>query len=63
MQLKSFMIGKNPKVVCAGLIYLICKKNKINYSQVKISKIIGVSEVSLRYTWKQIEKLTENPKF
>lgn len=56
-QLKTFMIGKNPKVICAGLIYLVCKKNNITCSQVKISKIIGVTEVSLRYTWKKIEKL------
>ena len=56
-QLKTFMIGKNPKVVCAGLIYLICKKNNVTCSQVKISKIIGVTEVSLRYTWKKIENL------
>lgn len=53
--LKQFIAGKNPKVICAGLIYLICKKNLINQTQKEICKTIGVSEVSLRYIRKQIE--------
>lgn len=53
--LKGFMGGRNPKVICAGLLYLICKKNKIKHTQKEIAEIIGVNEVSLRYTWKQIE--------
>lgn len=53
--LKQFIIGKNPKVICAGLIYLVCKRNKMSLRQKKTAEIIGVSEVSLRYTYKQIE--------
>ncbi len=53
--LKQFIIGRNPRVVCAGLIYLICKKNEITLIQKRIAEIIGISEISLRYTYKQIE--------
>jgi len=53
--LKHFIMGRNPKVICAGLIYLVCKKNKITLIQKKIAEIIGTTDVSLRYTYNQIE--------
>ena len=53
--LKQYMMGRDPKVICAGLIYLVCKRNKITLVQKKIAEIIGTTEVSLRYTYKQME--------
>lgn len=53
--LKHFIMGRDPKVICAGLIYLVCKKNNITLIQKEIAGIIGITETSLRYTYKQIE--------
>lgn len=53
----NFINGQNPKRICAGTIYLVCKKHKLNIYQRKIAKVCGVSEVSVRYTWKEIGKL------
>lgn len=53
--LKQFLMGKTPKVICASLIYLVCKKSKITLIQKEIAEIIDITDASLRYTYKQIE--------
>ncbi len=53
--LKQFAIGRDPKVVCVAVIYLVCKRSNIYFTQKEIAKVSGISETSLRYTYKQIE--------
>ena len=53
----SFINGQNPKRICAGTIYLVCKKHKLKTYQKGIAKVCDVSEASVRYTWKEIGKI------
>ena len=53
----KFINGQNPKRILAGTIYLVCKKHKLRIYQKEIVKVCGVSEISVRYTWKEISKL------
>ncbi len=53
---KSFICGKDPKGLCAGAIYLVAKLRNKKISQKEISKIIGVTEVTLRSRYKELLK-------
>ncbi len=53
--LRQFAMGRDPKVVCVAVIYLVCKRSKIDFTQKVIAKVSRISETSLRYTYKQIE--------
>jgi transcription initiation factor TFIIB len=55
----NFINGQNPKRICAGAIYLVCKKHKLKTYQKEIAKVCDVSEVSVRYTWKEISRLVK----
>lgn len=46
--------GKNPKGLCAGVIYLASKLRNIKVTQKDISKIIGITEVTLRSRYKEL---------
>ena len=46
--------GKDPKGLCAGAIYLVSKLKSSKVSQKSISKIIGVTEVTLRSRYKEL---------
>jgi transcription initiation factor TFIIB len=48
--------GKDPKGLCAGAIYLVAKLKNHRVSQKDISKIIGVTEVTLRSRYKELLK-------
>ncbi|MFW9949952.1 MAG: transcription initiation factor IIB family protein [Candidatus Thorarchaeota archaeon] len=53
--------GKDPKGLCAGALYLICKKKDKRISQKDIAQIVGVTEVTLRSRYKDlINKLNIN---
>jgi transcription initiation factor TFIIB len=53
--------GKDPKGLCAGAIYLICKKKDKRISQKDVAQIIGVTEVTLRSRYKElVNKLNIN---
>ncbi len=53
--------GKDPKGLCAGAIYLICKLKNKKISQKKIATVIGVTEVTLRSRYKELSnKLNYN---
>lgn len=53
--MKNFSIsGKDPKGLCAGVIYLVCKVRNIKVSQKKIASVIGVTEVTLRSRYKEL---------
>ena len=45
--------GKDPKGLCAGSIYLVAKLKNQKISQKDISKVIGVTEVTLRSRYKE----------
>ncbi len=46
--------GKDPKGLCAGALYLVCKKNQRRISQKEIANIVGVTEVTLRSRYKEL---------
>lgn len=46
--------GKDPKGICAGAIYLITKLKCSNISQKDISRVIGITEVTLRSRYKEL---------
>ena len=48
--------GKDPKGLCAGAIYLITKLRNVKVSQKDISRVIGVTEVTLRSRYKELLK-------
>ncbi|GAI17615.1 unnamed protein product [marine sediment metagenome] len=55
----KFINGQNPKRILAGAIYLVCKKHKLKTYQKEIAKVCDISEVSVRYTWKEISNLVK----
>ncbi|NVM43591.1 MAG: transcription initiation factor IIB [Candidatus Lokiarchaeota archaeon] len=46
--------GKDPKGLCAGALYLVCKKRDKRISQKEISNVVGVTEVTLRSRYKEL---------
>ncbi|MFX1316565.1 MAG: transcription initiation factor IIB family protein [Promethearchaeota archaeon] len=48
--------GKDPKGLCAGAIYLVAKLKNHKVSQKDISRVIGVTEVTLRSRYKELLK-------
>jgi len=46
--------GKDPKGLCAGAIYLVCKNKERRISQKEIANVVGVTEVTLRSRYKEI---------
>ncbi|MHA1781846.1 MAG: transcription initiation factor IIB, partial [Promethearchaeota archaeon] len=46
--------GKDPKGLCAGALYLVCKKKNKRISQKEIANVIGVTEVTLRSRYKEL---------
>ncbi|UCC20784.1 MAG: hypothetical protein JSV62_05755 [Promethearchaeota archaeon] len=64
--LKSFIentsiCGKDPKGLCAGAIYLVSKLKNQRVSQKDISRVIGVTEVTLRSRYKEfLQNVTFN---
>jgi len=62
--MKNFSIsGKDPKGLCAGVIYLVCKMKNKKVSQKKIANVIGVTEVTLRSRYKELSKKLNFGKF
>lgn len=45
--------GKDPKGLCAGSVYLVAKLKNKKVSQKDISRVIGVTEVTLRSRYKE----------
>ncbi|TFG08734.1 MAG: transcription initiation factor IIB [Promethearchaeota archaeon] len=48
--------GKDPKGLCAGALYLVCKIRNKRVSQKEIANLIGVTEVTLRSRYKELIK-------
>jgi transcription initiation factor TFIIB len=48
--------GKDPKGLCAGAIYLVAKLKNKKVSQKEISRMVGVTEVTLRSRYKELMK-------
>ncbi|MHA1149711.1 MAG: transcription initiation factor IIB [Promethearchaeota archaeon] len=53
---KKNALGKDPKGICAGAIYLISKLKNLKINQKDISKVTGITEVTLRSRYKEILK-------
>ncbi|KKK40528.1 hypothetical protein LCGC14_0729220 [marine sediment metagenome] len=48
--------GKDPKGLCAGALYLVCKMRDKKISQKEIANLVGVTEVTLRSRFKELTK-------
>ena len=48
--------GKDPKGLCAGALYLVCRKKEKKISQKAIANLVGVTEVTLRSRYKELIK-------
>ncbi len=48
--------GKDPKGLCAGALYLVCRKKEKKISQKEIANLVGVTEVTLRSRYKELIK-------
>jgi transcription initiation factor TFIIB len=46
--------GKDPKGLCAGALYLVCKIRNRRISQKEIANLLGVTEVTLRSRYKEL---------
>jgi transcription initiation factor TFIIB len=46
--------GKDPKGLCAGALYLVCKKKDKRISQKDVAQVVGVTEVTLRSRYKEL---------
>lgn len=55
---KNFISAVSPKGLCAGCLYYTCKIKNIQRTQKDISKLIGVTEVTLRSRYKDIKTKT-----
>ncbi len=53
---RSSICGKDPKGLCAGSIYLVSKLKNRRVSQKEISRVINVTEVTLRSRYKELLK-------
>ncbi|MFX1574432.1 MAG: transcription initiation factor IIB family protein [Promethearchaeota archaeon] len=49
--------GKDPKGLCAGALYLVCKMKDKRISQKEIANLVGVTEVTLRSRYKELVKI------
>ncbi len=48
--------GKDPKGLCAGALYIVCKMKNKKTSQKEIATLVGVTEVTLRSRYKELIK-------
>ena len=48
--------GKDPKGICAGALYLVCKIKNRRISQKQVANLVGVTEVTLRSRYKELIK-------
>jgi transcription initiation factor TFIIB len=46
--------GKDPKGLCAGALYLVCKAKTLKISQKQIANLVGITEVTLRSRFKEL---------
>ncbi len=50
----NLFCGKDPKGFYAGALYLACKIKNFGIIQKEISKVVGVTEVTLRLRYKEL---------
>lgn len=53
----SYVIGKNPRSICAGILYITSKLTQQKISQKDIAKTCYVSEQALWYTYKELKEI------
>lgn len=49
-----YINGKDPKGLVAGALYLVCNLKKIQLTQQQISKVVGISELTIRSRYKEL---------
>ncbi|WP_457557100.1 transcription initiation factor IIB [Candidatus Harpocratesius sp.] len=54
--------GKDPKGLVAAALYISSQLNKIKISQTKISRTVGITEVTLRNRLREMQKFVRNKK-
>ena len=54
--IKEIPTGKNPMAVAASLLYICCKKSEHHTTQHNIGKAAGITEVTLRNRFTELEK-------
>jgi len=52
---KFSISGKDPKGLCAGAIYLVCKIKNLSLTQQQITDSVGITEVTLRSRYKELK--------
>lgn len=53
---KQLVAGKKPDAVAAVVIYMACIRNKEDMSQYKISKVSGITSITIRNRFKEYKK-------
>ena len=56
-KIRDKLIGKDPKSVASALLYISAKMNDENITQAQIKKVTGVTEVTIRVTYKEIVEI------
>ncbi|MFX1464573.1 MAG: hypothetical protein ACFFBF_16235, partial [Promethearchaeota archaeon] len=51
-----YINGKDPRGLVAGALYLVCNLKKIQLTQQQISKVVGISELTIRSRYKELLK-------
>lgn len=51
--------GKDPKGICAGVIYLVCKDNNMRITQKEISNVVGLTEATIRNRYHELKIVKE----
>ena len=54
--------GKDPKGILSAALYLAAQYSSIKISQTKISRTVGITEVTLRNRLREMQKLIHKPK-
>lgn len=55
----KFLNGRDPKGICAGLIYYVCKLERRGIRQKQIAQIIGITEATVRARYQEIKAFLE----
>jgi transcription initiation factor TFIIB len=58
---KYTLSGKDPKGLLAAALYVAAQRYKLKISQTKISRIVGITEVTLRNRLREIQRILKKP--
>jgi transcription initiation factor TFIIB len=52
---KSFLLGKNPRVIAAAALHIACKERKESVTKVQIGKVLKVTPAAIRNFLRKLE--------